>query len=548
VIYVYVSPQCESDAAAIGMSAEVAKLKEKLQRDQSTLGLEHHPYPFHKKPFGRTRLIIAEVLDGNDVVLCFLRHVYKHEIGDDYRAFFSKIRVPTAGDPEVVDFLKKAREGPVVTKPDATPVERAYLMMPAGQSGGDMTVLESPFWAKAIRTIKETPGKAGLLTPIWEVVEKICSSHSDKRTASTEWTSDRYAVRVHYRYFPQHNRLLLISPAETRGERLLADMDPDVRQLIHSSADFSDVELLRNATRAYPDFVVYDREIWETTQNSLDANLALSPEESDVLNHVLRVGNEGRFPFFINGRPGSGKSTILQYLFAEYLHAHLALKGEARLSHPPLYLTYNDRLLQEGKKVVEDIFRCGAEKLATSETVDLADQATGAQFDGAFAYFREFLLALLPARARFERRRYVDFHRFRSMYQTVLQGPDAKLRKLPPEVAWHTLRTYIKGKSPGGGDYFDPASYAEIPRDEITVEPGTYELVWDKVWNGWYRGLCEKEGYWDDQDLARHVLDAELAPAAYPAVFCDEAQDFTTVELELIFRLSLFSVRRVDSY
>lgn len=552
MLYVYVTSECEKEAAAIGMSGEVEKLRQKLIEAQATAGLRRHPQPFLKKVFGRTRLIMAELLDGEDVVLCFLRHVYKHVIGDDYQTFFDAITVPTVTDPSIAEFLAKARTEPVETKPELSELELEYLHVIRAANATSMVILESPLWTKSIADIKHTPGKQGLLTPIWEALLLICEQDATDRSATTERYHERHGVRVLYRYYPENNKLFLVAPLETSAIVQAATVTAAAQALLNDSVKYDEHQLLRNSARAYPDFVVWDREIWETMQASIEANLALSPEESDVLDHALDPAKEGGFPLFINGRPGSGKSTILQYLFSEFLHAHLARPKDNRLDVPPLYLTYNERLLQNAKSMLEAIFKCGAEKIA-SEQVDIGDKDQRKEFDNAFAYFREFLLSLVPVKGRFEPRKYVDFHRFKTMYSSELQRGDARLRKsLPSEVAWHTLRTYIKGKSDTGndgvGEYFDPSSYAELPRDEVTISAETYELVWDKVWNGWYRGLCEQDGLWDDQDLARYILDKDLADAIYPAIFCDESQDFTTIELELIFRLSLYSARRVDPH
>jgi tetratricopeptide (TPR) repeat protein len=65
------------------------------------------------------------------------------------------------------------------------------------------------------------------------------------------------------------------------------------------------------------------------------------------------------------------------------------------------------------------------------------------------------------------------------------------------------------------------------------------------VWLGWYQNIL-KEGLWDDQDLTRYILENDLAKPLYPVIFCDEAQDFTRLELELLLRLNLFSNRTLQ--
>ena len=110
--------------------------------------------------------------------------------------------------------------------------------------------------------------------------------------------------------------------------------------------DFQDVltsespeMLLRKSHRSYPDIVLGDREIWIKKIQTKDekANLALSAEETNLLQRC----QAGYYPLFINGRPGSGKSTVLQYFFAEHLHDYTNFENQ--LNAPPIYLTYSQR-------------------------------------------------------------------------------------------------------------------------------------------------------------------------------------------------------------
>jgi len=83
--------------------------------------------------------------------------------------------------------------------------------------------------------------------------------------------------------------------------------------------------------------------------------MALSVEEMNVIKSA-RVS--GGFPLFINGRAGSGKSTILQYLFADIIIRWFRENNseqEAEAMAPPIYLTSSKILLEEARKRVEKI-------------------------------------------------------------------------------------------------------------------------------------------------------------------------------------------------
>lgn len=253
MLYVYVTDQCLQDADKINTRAEIEQLGEKLTYEQSTLGLERHPYPFLKKRIGRTRVVMAEVMDGEDMVLCFLRHLYKKDIGEDYSMFFSNVRVPKVGDSDLEAFLARARATPLETKKPPSDLELEYLILNREQETGQQRVLESPLWINAIRTMKETQGKQGLLTPVWEVLQEICEDNSEKSRAQCERRHGKHNICVLFRYFPASNALFLIAPLE--GTRVKTDQTAvEATRLLRDSADFDESRLLRNAARAYPDF------------------------------------------------------------------------------------------------------------------------------------------------------------------------------------------------------------------------------------------------------------------------------------------------------
>jgi tetratricopeptide (TPR) repeat protein len=87
-----------------------------------------------------------------------------------------------------------------------------------------------------------------------------------------------------------------------------------------------------------------------------------------------------------------------------------------------------------------------------------------------------------------------------------------------------------------------PEDYKEeVPRKERTIDFEKFQGIYDTIWERWYKRIIQEQGYWDDQDLIAKVLELKCYRPSFAAIFCDEAQDFTKLELQLIMRLSIFS-------
>ncbi len=321
-------------------------------------------------------------------------------------------------------------------------------------------------------------------------------------------------------------------------------------------------ELGRRSVRAYPCLALCDPELSEraikrTSADEFDVDIALSSEEVEVLDRLCQAEN---LPLFLQGRAGSGKSTVLYYYLVEllcHLPPELAECGKVQL------VTYSPGLVKAVQRVVQRLLRI-ARKLNQGGT--LTDD------DWSVRTFYDVCLRQLPQRARwrFLNREfgpdggYIDAARFRMLYSGAVDPSLERFRlrtkaatTLPWETAWHVIRSYIKGyKLPDGEtDFLDPDAYADLPRKDRSVPPREYERVWKEVWP-WYRRLtCDSEGqdgrplFWDDLDLARAVVLTEASeakedqgpdnsPADRRAVvlLCDEAQDFSVVELVAVLR------------
>ena len=121
------------------------------------------------------------------------------------------------------------------------------------------------------------------------------------------------------------------------------------------------------------------------------------------------------------------------------------------------------------------------------------------------------------------------------------------MKKCSADLVWHIIRTYIKGMAFSSHEYLTPTAYLDLPRKQKSVADTDYEFVFKNFWP-WYQDYCQKNTGWDDQDLALAVLGHGTVPTCYPAIFCDEAQDFTALELKILYHLSLFSERTVPPY
>ena len=547
---VYVSPACRADAERHAQSNEIESYAVKLERDQSTGQLGRFPPPYLKKTFGRPgRLLIEEVQLDGDTVLCFSRYLIR---GDrTYEDFLDNPEQFRRQNPIDLDDVRRRQ---AETEPDTPPTpepslaEASCLHALSPINLGEVALLESSDWVERMAE----PWTGNLKLRYWEVVYQIVEQDNLTEGAGVVANPNNPGVRVLYSWLPDLRRILLVAPLRPRvPEEDEAVLRERYATFLAPGARPTHEDVGRVCRRSYPSIVVYDEEVWMRIQANADANLALSPEEESVLESVMTPGQDPRYPLFINGRPGSGKSTVLQYLFSEYLTHALENEEAGSPDTPPLYLTYSDALLDRAKTVCRSILHCGAKQAA--ETGGTSDEnRIDTLLDVAFRNMNDYLLERLPSEERrgYGRDSYVTFARFRREWNRARgQLPQPEVRRIDPDLAWHAVRTYIKGMTLETDGPMDPEYYEqELARDRRTLRGDTFRLIHKHVWERWYRSRCEQDGWWDDQDLALAVLQSAAPLARHSVVFCDESQDFTNLELELIERLSLFSKRQIEPH
>ncbi|MDE0407664.1 MAG: hypothetical protein OXN81_07355 [Alphaproteobacteria bacterium] len=547
---VYISPACRADAERHAQSREIKSFAEKLERDQSTRQLTRFTPPYLKKSFGKPgRLLIEEVQLQEDTVLCFSRYLIRADREyDNFRDNPEQFRRQNPIDLEDVrqTLAKTETDTPAPPKPSAA--EASCLHSLSLFNFNEVALLESSDWVERMAE----PWTGDLRLRYWEVVYQIVEQDNLAEGADVVANPNNPGIRVLYSWLPELRRILLVAPLRPRDPEDEPVLRESYATFLAPGVRLTHEDVGRVCRRSYPSFAVYDEEVWMRIQANEDANLALSPEEGSVLESVMTPGqDDARYPLFINGRPGSGKSTVLQYLFSEYL-IHAIENGEAgSRDTPPLYLTYSDALLDRAKTVCRSILCCGAKQAAkTACTSD--ENRIDTLLDVAFRNMKDYLLERLPSeeRRRYSRDSYVTFARFRREWNRARgQLPQPDVRRIDPDLAWHAIRTYIKGMTLETDGPMDPEYYEqELARDRRTLSGDTFRLIHKYVWKGWYLSRCQQDGWWDDQDLALAVLQSAAPLARHSAVFCDESQDFTNLELELIERLSLFSQRQLEPH
>jgi hypothetical protein len=550
-IYTHITDSCAEDARNHGQTSLVANLQTSVEQTQNLTGFSSFlPTALLKRSVGRKfRLLAYRVPVQDDEIILFLRLLGRG--GKEYEYFLAnwdthaeevlaRFRVPpTAEVLRIHADLTAVRLAQRHPEPDAE--EQAWLyevFSPANQTD-ELLVLETHSWVKKMRS----PENREFLALYHQTLEQTDTATLRASATITDvqvYWDDRTRLGFAYLYRKELDRLLLLEPLRHGDDAQIAVQE--YKQVLAKNPDTPE-GLARVALRSYPFLIVLEQNAWLAIQKDEEANLALSPEEADLLESINTMGAAGTlgYPLFINGRAGSGKSTMLQYLAADYVD--FALRRSTRFR--PLYMTCSRDLLERARSTVYGLLTTHHERLLSKPheptTINALLQKT-------FFVFHDFLYSLLQPEQqnKLTRTRYVSYSAFRRLWLNQF-AKRSEAGKVPPDVAWHTIRSYIKGIRSGPGDELAPEDFEALPRDRRSVSVETFRYVYDRVWCSWYKRLCDEEGYWDDQDLAAYVLESGAAQSVNcAALICDEAQDFTPIELDLLFQFPLFSRRSLQ--
>lgn len=301
--------------------------------------------------------------------------------------------------------------------------------------------------------------------------------------------------------------------------------------------------------RGYPFSFLNTRDEWRRMEKESKSNLVLTEEQVQVV-----ACNEPNYPLFISGRAGSGKSTVLQYLFAEVFLRYLTTKkqaGEEAVLLPPVYLSYSKTLINDAKKLSSVLYEKNTTYTDALKRQNI-DYKTAIQpvLDKMFYVFRDLQKQCINKynpeilNVRFADNKYISFAAFKRKWFERFAKEREIVKKCGPSICWHVIRTYIKGWN--ADTVTTPEDYNSLGRNYVTVTQETYKFVYDNIWEKWYKELTE-EDYWDDQDIVKFCLENKYVDERFSAIYCDEAQDFTRIEIDFILKISSFSNRMLDN-
>lgn len=253
---------------------------------------------------------------------------------------------------------------------------------------------------------------------------------------------------------------------------------------------------------------------FESLQESLASAIKLSPRQLEAIRNP--------YPLLIQGQAGSGKTVLL----CHHMAARLDEDGQKKKSRPRLYLSYSDRLVERAQGDVRSIMKLlHASDIPHGNTEFLSHEKL----------LRKYVMNDAD---RFPPVKRISWPEFRSRF--LAGAPQQKA-----ELSWHAIRAFFKGSCrPGVKPPLTKNHFQQLPVGQRPFGIGQFDGLYQVALN--YQRWLEHYSYWDDLDLARAALDTLQTDAAswgntysklYFEVYCDEGQDLTLVDYEVLIRL-----------
>jgi len=417
----------------------------------------------------------------------------------------------------------------------------------------DVTIYEHKDWIDGIK--REIEKNSRCLVDFHNIVLNICNSTQDQGVRYMIHENGALAIIYVNKIFDDRQVILLCYPIRISNQN---EINSYITQYSNLNNTNNLLEIAQISKRAYPGYIVADRDIWCDIEEGKyeGVHLALSPEEMNLL-------REYRLPIFITGLAGSGKTTMMLFIFSEYLFLKIKdiITKENNYPEDIIFLSYSQKLIDNVKKLAKKII----DSKLSQTNIRLTDEERSKVneiIEKSFLTFDNFLIQIIESvkklndneikRNDIERRNkidrfldknnFIDFPKFKSI--THLNSS----QDLSPEFLWYVIRTYIKGYK--SDTIITPENYEEeVFENDRRIPNDRFETAF-QWYNGWYKNFTEEGRSWDMIDLVREciywVKNYPQLKGNYAVIFCDEAQDFTQIEIELIIMMSHYTNNQIN--
>lgn len=432
--------------------------------------------------------------------------------------------IPAVLHPDIIEFLRQQTEGYFNAK-----VWECIQKLKQQQFDGGLRVkklngINKRVWEARINSASRLiftynksrqpeTGKAR----VYLAIQDICVDHDDvsrrakarQRTPDTEWLSaEDVEIILETKNFALH-------PASTIEIEGFSSVISDEEKLEIEAIKAVDFEVSSDGTDELIGNIqwqVLESELeWQKAivRQDADLPLKLTPEEYQLAKFS---GN-----LLLSGNAGTGKTTVALY---RLLQRDTAPGKRLYVACNPLLV--NSAREQFERLVVESNFDGRGVK---------GDRDIKTIFE--FKTMRELCLEILNVSGEsYSKELEVNFHFFAEMYRAHPQR-----KQYPTYLVWDEIRSIIKGKQLSlNEDILSQKEYDRIGKNysRLGLQKQRFELYKLALW---YQGKLKKMGGFDEIDLVRKArqIIKDSPREFYQSIVCDEVQDLTELQLELLF-------------
>ncbi|MCH2049039.1 MAG: tetratricopeptide repeat protein [Trichodesmium sp. ALOHA_ZT_67] len=352
---------------------------------------------------------------------------------------------------------------------------------------------------------------------VYLAIQDICVDHDDvsrrakarKNRPDAEWleTPEFEVILETNNFKNQDNNIdknILYSSVEKANIEAMKALD------LETNSDLTDDELLGNIQwRVLESETEWQKAIIE--QNT-DLPLKLTPEEYKL---AKLSGN-----LLLSGSAGTGKTTVALYRMIQ--------KRQYKNLGRRLYIAYNDLLVNNAEEQFYKI-------VTTSCQLELESKKSNNQVIFEFKNIQKLCLEILKKHQKiYYLQDEVNYQVFSEMYRA---HPGKK--QYPTNLIWEEIRGIIKGKQLAiTEDILSEKEYEKITRNRVISMSNKNRREIYKIAE-WYQKKLQKEKLYDEIDIVRQVLQLlkNNPIKKYDLIVCDEVQDLTEIQLELLFNL-----------